>query len=513
MVTRIRGGTVDGIDGFDVLVEIDAGRGLPAFHIVGLPNAAVRESRERVMAAVRNSGRSWPTGRVVVSLAPADVRKEGASLDLAIAVGICIQQEAQPVALDWRRTVFLGELSLSGTLRPVRGVLAMIKSVRESGCTRCVLPSLQLPDAKRIQGLEFVGVHNLNEALDWVRYGRVPARDSPPAVCIDSGHGAGSEGDRRLFASMGEAEQRLIQVAAGGRHHLLMHGAPGGGKTSLARLIGALQPVLTEPEALEVNRIHGVTGLNARASSLTTRPFRAPHHSVTRGGLLGLGVSGQVGEITLAHLGVLFLDEIAEFSPAVLDLLREPMETGQIVMSRSGRHRIWPSDFQLIAAMNPCRCGLSTSSRGHCRCTALEIARYRNRLSGPLLDRLDLMTDVDGDCSWSLDESCDPRSAERRWTEASGRVQGTWQRWRRLAAAQGGSEGRFIPDLDFCRNWLDADCRDYLDQARSSLGLSVRGAIRSVAVAGTLAFLDDHRRPDSGHLAEALSLRSDALST
>lgn len=504
MVHRIRSGAVWGIDGYEVTVEVDARRGLPTFQIVGLPGTTLRESRERVLAAVRNCGLEWPAGRVTVNLAPADVRKRGAAVDVAIAVGahVCAGGRPEPPT-ERREAVLLGELSLTGDLRPVRGLLAIVSAAAARGARVFVVPAAQAWEAALVPGVTVLGAERLDRVARWYLEGD-GLEPAPPSVAASASTAV--PGDLAGFlASIPAAARRLAIVAAAGRHNALLVGPPGTGKTRLCRTIAALQPPCTRAETLEVVRILGAAGLLRRAHLDGQRPFRAPHHTVTRAGLIGGGAGLRPGEVTLAHRGLLFLDELPEFAPAALDALREPLEEGRIAVARGPGARAWPADIQLLGAMNPCRCGFLGSRTRPCRCPAHDRRRYAGRLSGPLLDRLDLFLELEEGEDWSLCDGADAVAAAAAWREARSAITGARRRLRRA-----GDTDR-APDLAACRAWLGPAEADWIDGAKRTLGLSVRSVIRAVRVSRTVAALAGRARLTRADLAEALSYRREAL--
>src|SRR5947207_7376543 len=389
MLACLRTAAVFGVDACPVHVEVDVSFGFPSFTMVGLPDASVRESRDRVRSAIRNSGFEFPAHRITVNLAPADVRKAGASFDLPIAVGILAAQgivERRHIA----DLVLLGELSLDGSIQATRGVLPIAAAARREGLAGIILPTPNAREAAIVSGLDVVPVASLSDAVRALNdpssraaISLTPASDAP-IVTADLADVRG----QRLA-------RRALEVASAGGHNLLLVGPPGAGKTMMARRVGGILPPLTFDEALEVTSVHSVAGLlPSGAGLLAARPFRAPHHTISDVALVGGGSQPRPGEVSLAHHGVLFLDEMLEFSRHVLEVLRQPIEEGSVVVARAARTVVFPARFMLVGAMNPCPCGFAGDPVRECRCTPPQVMRYRSRLSGPLRDRLDLTVDV-----------------------------------------------------------------------------------------------------------------------
>ncbi len=394
MLATLQSATVFGVEACGVQVEVDVSFGLPAFTMVGLPDASVRESRDRVRSAIRNSGFEFPPHRITVNLAPADVRKAGAAFDLPIALGIL----AASGVVRRRQIddlVVLGELSLDGAIQPARGVLPIALAARRTGRSTLVLPAANVSEAAIVGDLRILAVGLLTDAVRAVDdpAGTSPVLVPPSPAPMSPAHSlaAGDFADVRgqLVA------RRALEVAAAGGHNVLLVGPPGAGKTMMAGRLAGVLPSLTIDEALEVTSIHSVAGLLPPGAGLvTSRPFRAPHHTISDAALIGGGTLPRPGEVSLAHHGVLFLDEMPEFDRRVLEVLRQPLEDGRVTIARVARTAVFPARFTLVAAMNPCPCGYLGDPTHACRCTPLQISRYRNRLSGPLRDRLDLVVEV-----------------------------------------------------------------------------------------------------------------------
>lgn len=496
MLCEVRSLGLSGISGYEVRAECDLSAGLPAFEIVGLPDAAVKEARDRVRAAIKNCGFTFPVSRITVNLAPANQRKGGTVYDLPILAGILAA--GGQLRLDGPDSAYVGELSLSGSLRPVVGMLPMALAARRAGIKRLYVPAPSAAEATLAGGLEVYPVESVGQLAAHLR-GEAPLE---PAAAWTPGPEDFACPD---FADVKGQEnvKRALEIAAAGGHNLCMVGPPGSGKSMLARRLPSILPDLTRREALEATEIHSVLGLTTSEHPLLVRrPFRSPHHTVSAMGMAGGGSSPRPGEISLAHNGVLFLDELPEFSKEVLEVLRQPLEDGQVQISRAAGSVTYPSRFMLVCAMNPCKCGWYGHPSGRCRCTEQEVRRYLSRLSGPLLDRIDLFVEV---AALEFGEL-----ARRAPSEPSSVIKGRVDRARDIQRGRYGDASCNArmgqQELDrFCA--LDSECQRLMQGAFDRMGLTARSYDRILRVARTIADLDSSTSIQLPHLAEALQYR------
>ena len=511
MHTRVNSGAVIGLDGEPICVEVDISSGMPKTTIVGLPDAAVDEARERVRSAIRNAGAGFPTKRVTVNLAPAHIRKEGAGYDLPIAVGMLVAtgQVCESAVQD---TMFLGELALDGELRHVRGVLPVAAAARDASVRRIVVPTVDAEEASLVEGIEVVAVDSLR---DWIE---IATEERPLSEAIwrrtsDHVEQPESAHDGYDFSDVRGQEhvKRALEVAAAGGHNLLMCGPPGAGKTLLASCLPGILPPLTFSEALEVTKIASVSGMTGENKLVRERPFRSPHHTISNAGLVGGGQRLRPGEVTMAHRGVLFLDELPEFSVRALETMRQPLEDRHITISRANGTVTYPADICLIGAMNPCPCG-NFGTDQHCTCTDGAVYRYQHRISGPVLDRIDLFVDVPRVEVRKLVES--DSSAPPPSTEPSTAVRARVVRAREVQRARfsecGPNSNASLSAREVnehCYAVLEDRARTLIHEAVDRLNLSARGFHRVLKVARTISDLAGSETISAQHVAEAVQYR------
>jgi magnesium chelatase family protein len=506
MISRIYSAGLFGIDGFLVTVECSAWDRIPCFDLVGLPDAAVKEAKNRVRSACENSGFTFPPLDLCVNLAPASMKKEGTAFDLAILISVLQCQGIVPHAMDFSDKMLIGELSLTGEVRRVDGVLPMCVAARDSGKREVYVPIENVGEAAVVDGIEVYGVKNLraliNHLLGKERIEKTPRSFDPKRLALREGEEDFSEVRGQLKA------KRALEIAAAGGHNVLMIGPPGSGKSMLAKRLGSILPDMTFEEAITATKIHSVMG-TLKSDLICTRPFRAPHHTVSPVGMIGGGQKAQPGEISLAQSGVLFLDELPEFPKKVTESLRQPLEDGVVTITRAAAKMTYPSRFMLVCAMNPCSCGYFGDPNKQCTCSPAAVRKYLDRISGPLLDRMDLIIELPS-------VSYDDISGNTPKGESSAAIRERVNRARAFAASRMSEAGDdpTVLNASMSPAQLQKHCvpsveaRELMREAFDSLGLSARGHDRILRVARTIADLDGAAEIDADHIGEAIMYRS-----